>query len=155
MCGLRAIPARKAKMGDQKMMMTWLQLLGQRWCTARPLNRWPRGWGCPLLTPNKGENQKQVTSHGTDSSAPSNVSVSSGFPALCCNTAQRDLDGLQSNSLVCHIDETTLIRSEEQEVGSSSEGLRRYVCSETHVLRESEISLQRRRGSHISGAGYC
>ena len=122
---------------------------------ASELCAWPRGWGCPLLTPNKGEDQKQVVSHGTDSSAPWNVSVSSGFPALCCNTAQRGLDGLQSDSLVCHIDDSTLIRSEEQEGGRSSEGLRRYVCSETRVLRESERSLRRRRGSHISGAGYC
>lgn len=81
---------------------TWLQLPGQRRCTARPLNCgvWPRGWGRPLLTPHKGENQKQAIPHGTDSSRPQNVSVPSGFPALCCNTAQRDLDGPQSITLV-------------------------------------------------------
>lgn len=113
---------------------TWSQLPGQRWCTARPLNcgAWPQGWGCPLLTPNKGENQKQVISHGTDSSTPWTVSVSSGFPGLCCNRAQRDLGGLQSISLVCHTDDITLIRSEEQEVGSSSEDMcaLRHMCSE-------------------------
>lgn len=62
-----------------------------------------------------------------------NLTARLGFPALCYKTAQRDLDSLdslQSISLVCRIDDIILIRPNEHEVGSSSEGLIRRVCSE-------------------------
>lgn len=96
------------------------------WCVAS-------GLGMPPSDPKQGENQKQVISHGTDSSTPWTISVPSGFPGFCCNIAQRDLGGLQTVSLVCHTDDITLIRSEEQEVGSSSEDMcaRRHMCSES------------------------